>query len=217
MKKTIVIVDDHAILREGLRNLLEATGRYEVAGEAGDGRSAVRLVGQGRPDIVIMDVSMPELNGIDATRQILAENPQVKILALSMYGDRHLVDEMLSAGASAYVLKEATYAEIEEALATVLGGGTWLSPPILAGVARAYVRRIHLEERAEPSRLTTREREVLQLVAEGKTTKDIGVTLFLSPKTIDTHRQQIMRKLDLHSIADLTRYALRMGLTRIEG
>ena len=188
----------------------------EVVGEAENGHEAVRLCKQLKPEVVVMDVGMPELNGMDATRQCLAENPGVKILALSMHTDRRFASGMLQAGASGYLLKDAAFDQLIEAIRAVAAGKTYLSPAITEVVVDDYVSRLASGATGAFSVLSTREREVLQCLAEGQSTKEIAESLHVSAKTIETHRQQIMNKLDLHSVADLTKYAVREGLTSLE-
>ncbi|MBI5409560.1 MAG: response regulator transcription factor [Nitrospirae bacterium] len=209
MSIKIFLADDHRIMREGLRAMLEKKGGLEVIGEAGDGRTAVRLVKEMRPDIIIMDIGMPELNGIEATRRIIKNCPGVKIIALSIHSDKRLVSEMLKAGASGYVLKEAAFSELIDAIHTVKRGCSYISVEIQDVINKK------LSKHPLYSELTDREREVLQLLAEGKSTKQIASCLDVSAKTIDSHRQQIMKKLNMHSVAQLTKYAIREGITSI--
>ena len=215
MSIRIVVADDHRIIREGLRALIGGLKGAEVIAEAGDGRSAVRLARELRPDLMIMDIGMSELNGVDATRQIRAEAPQVKVIALSMHADVRFVSEMLKAGACGYLLKDSAFEELAHAIKTVAGGKTYLSPGITGAVIKDYVGHLG-EARPEGAvALTPREREVLQLVAEGHSTKEIAARLHVSLKTVDTHRQQIMNKLGVRSVAELTKHAIREGLTEL--
>ena len=216
MNLRVVLVDDHRMFREALRPLLAQTPGFEIAGEAGDGQQAIELCAQLAPDVVIMDVSMPGLNGIEATRRILAERPQTRVVVLSMHADRRFVAETLRAGAAAYVLKDAGFAELVRALQAVAEGRTYLSEPVRQLVVQEYVAGLQREDRSAFSLLSAREREVLQLVAEGVSTKEIGDRLSVSVKTVETHRRQIMEKLDLHSVAELTKYAIREGLTPLD-
>ena len=210
----IVLADDHAIVREGLRSLLGEREDMEVVGEAGDGRSAIKLTRQLRPDVVVMDIGMPELNGIETTRQIAVDVPAAKIIGLSMHAESRIVAEMFCAGASGYLLKECIAEELIRAIQTVVANRTYLSPSISGSVVQDYVLHRARDESSPFHRLSQREREVLQLLAEGVTVKEIAGTLNLSINTINTHRQNVMKKLDLHSIAELTKYAVREGLTR---
>ena len=216
MSLKIILADDHSIMREGLRALLEKQPDIEVLAEAENGRTAVELSRDLRPDVVIIDIAMPDLNGIEATRQIVAESPGVKVIALSMHSDRKFVREMLSAGASGYMLKDSAFEELDKAISTVNDNQTYLSPGIADTVVKDYLGKIVTDNSTASIALTNREREVLQLFAEGKTTKQIASLLFVSIKTIETHRKQIMYKLGLNSIAELTKYAIREGLTSLE-
>lgn len=216
MNLRVVLVDDHRMFREALRPLLAQTPGFEIVGEAGDGQQAIELCAQLAPDVVIMDVSMPGLNGLEATRRILADRPRTRVVVLSMHADRRFVAETLRAGAAAYVLKDAGFAELVRALQAVAEGRTYLSEPVRQLVVQEYVAGLQREDRSAFSLLSAREREVLQLVAEGVSTKEIGDRLSVSVKTVETHRRQIMEKLDLHSVAELTKYAIREGLTPLD-
>jgi DNA-binding NarL/FixJ family response regulator len=212
----ILIADDHKIFREGLRTLLQSHSEVEVVSEAENGRMVVNLARDILPDVVIMDVAMPGLNGVEATRQIVAAERGTKVLALSMHDDRRFVARMLQAGAHGYLLKDCALEELIQAIHTVVGGKMYLSPGITGVVVQDYVRA-SAKMPTDDVPLTPREREVLQLLAEGRTTKRIASLLHVSPKTVETHRRQIMEKLDLHSIAALTKYAIRHGLTTLDG
>jgi DNA-binding NarL/FixJ family response regulator len=214
MSARILITDDHKLLREGLRSLLENRG-FEVTGEAEDGRSAIRLAKQLEPDAVIIDISLPGLNGIEATRQIHQNSPQVKIVVLSMRADSRAVLAALAAGASAYLLKEAAFEEVVIALRVALKGQTYLSPAIAHVVVQSSVQHWSANPGSVRDGISGREREILQLVAEGRSSKEMAASLFVSVKTIETHRKQIMNKLHLHSIAELTKYAIREGVTSL--
>lgn len=211
----VMLVDDHRLFREGLRNLLATRPDVQVVGEAQDGRDAVSLVAELEPDLVIMDVAMPGLNGVEATRQIRSQHRDRRVLALSMHSDWPYVTRMLEAGATGYVLKEAAFEELAAAMATVLAGEVYLSPALTSMVVDGYVRLASDRGSLERPTLTPREREVLQLVAEGRSTRVIAQDLGVSVKTIETHRRQIMDKLDLRSVAELTKYALREGITTL--
>lgn len=213
---SVVLADDHTILREGLKMLLAHEPDIEIVGDAAEGRGAVALVREKSPAVVVMDVAMPDLNGIEATRQILAEQPKTRVIALSMHSDRRYVVEMLKAGATGYLLKDCACDELARAIRIVANRQTYLSPSISDAVVRDYLQRL-VGVASEPgSLLSPREREVLQLLAEGNGTRDIANGLHVSVKTIESHRAQIMKKLDLHSIAELTKYAVREGLTSLE-
>ena len=215
MKIRIVVADDHKIMREGLKALIDKQPDMEVAAEAQDGLTATKLARKLLPHIIIMDIGMPEMNGIDATRQIVSENKDVKIVALSMHSDRRFVLEMLKAGASGYLLKDSAFEELVSAVHTVMEGQPYLSPRITDIVVKEYLYNLPRNEPNVFTILTVREREVLQHLAEGKSTKQIASTLNLSVKTVETHRQQIMDKLEIRTVAELTKYAIREGLTSL--
>lgn len=212
----ILLADNHKLFCEGLRVLLEKQPHMEIVGDADNGRMAVRLCRELTPDLVVMDVGMPELNGIEATRQIKAEMPMVKVLAVSMHFDRQYVAGMLSAGASGYVLKDSAFTELNEAIRIVTRGGRYLSPSIVDIVVDDYAHRVSSEHDSALGKLSVREREVLQLIAEGHTTNDIATRLHVSRKTIETHRKNIMVKLELRNVAELTKFAVREGLTSLD-
>lgn len=216
MSIRILLADDHGITRQGLRSLLEKQPDMEVVAEANQGRIAVELVRELTPDVVIMDVSMPDLNGIEATRQIVGEFRNVKVIALSMHSDTLFVSEMLKSGASGYMLKDSAFEELARAIRTVITGKVYLSPSVSGVVVDDYLHRLTKGAGNEPAILTDREREVLQLMAEGNSTKMIGMKLHVSNKTVETHRRQIMNKLDIHTLPELTKYAIRKGLTTLE-
>jgi two-component system response regulator NreC len=216
MNIKILVADDHKIVRDGLRTLIEKENGMEVIAEAEDGRSALRQAKKLLPDIVIMDITMPDLNGIDATRAIFDEAPGVKVIALSMHSDRRFVSGMLEAGASAYLLKDSAFEELATAIRAVVANQVYLSPKIADIVVRRFVSKSASTERSAFTELTKREREVLQLLAEGVSTKEIAGRLNLSVKTVETHRANIMDKLDIHTISELVKYAIREGLTSLE-
>lgn len=209
----VILADDHALVRAGLRALLERLADVEVVAEADDGRVAVALARQHRPDVVCMDIGMPGLNGVDATAQLGQQCPAVRVLMLSMHKNEEYVSHALQAGAAGYLLKDAAPAELDVALQAVARGDVYLSPAVSHHVVSSYVQRVRAPSGGPPaSRLTQRQREVLQLIAEGRTTKQIAATLHLSPKTVETHRRQVMERLAVHDIAGLVRYAVRVGL-----
>jgi two-component system response regulator NreC len=216
MRLRVVLADDHRIFREGLRSILEKDLRMEVVGEAANGRETIDMVKRLQPDVVVMDLHMPELNGIEATRTIVGEFPAVKVVALSMHSDRELVLEMLRAGASGYLLKDCATDELERAIREVLAHKTYVSPDI----ANVVVEELRAEGGAKPAdalhALTGKEREVLQLLAEGKAVKEIASLLNISIPTVETHKQHLMSKLNIFSIAELTKFAIRHGITSLE-
>lgn len=213
MSVKILIADDHKIMRDGLRNMLDKEPGMEVVAEAKNGREAVRLAEQLRPDILIMDISMDDLNGIDATRALMAKGLKTRIVALSMHADKRFVAGMFEAGAMAYLLKDCSYDELLQALRQVMAGRTYLCSMISGVVIRDYIQRMR---KNETSVLSPREKEILQLMAEGSTTKRIADQLQVSVKTVETHRQHIMDKLNIYSIAELTKYAIKEGITSLD-
>jgi DNA-binding NarL/FixJ family response regulator len=212
MKIKVILADDHQIVREGLASLLEKHPDLEVVGQAGEGRAAVRLALELKPHVVIMDLGMPSLNGIEATRQIIAALPEVKVIALSVHAESPFVTGMLQAGASAYLLKHGAAEELVRAIRLTVQGQTYLSPRIAGQVVEGYLEKQSAPGASAFTLLTPREREVLQLYAEGKITRQIASLLYISPKTVEFHRRQIMDKLGVSSFADLIKYALREGL-----
>ena len=216
MPTRVLLVDDHAIIRQGLSSLLEKQPDIKVVGSVEDGRKAGDIVRELSPDLVIMDISMPNLNGIDATRKIVDETGDVKVIALSIHSSRRFVAEMLKAGASGYILKDCLFDELMEAIKTVLRGEIYLSPKITGVVIDDYIKRLSAQSQAEGPVLTEREREVLQFLSEGKSTKQIAMQLHVSSKTIESNRRNIMDKLGINSVAELTKYAVREGITPLE-
>ena len=216
MSTRVLLADDHQMLRDGLRAVLALEEDVEVVGEASDGHEAVEMAGKLAPDVVLMDIGMYGLNGVEATRRIRAENSKVNVIALSTYSDKRYVLSMLEAGASRYVLKAAAVDEMCRAVRAVAAGKRYLSPDVAGVVVDARFRAP-----AEPgsslfSILGSREREVLQLLAEGHSSPEIARRLHIAPSTVETHRRNIMRKLDVHSVAELTKYAIREGLTPLD-
>jgi len=212
----ILLADDHKIMRQGLRTLLENHPDVEVIAEAEDGQTTVRLARELSPDVVIMDIGMPGLNGIEVTRRIVDKSSGLKVVGLSMHTDRQFVAEMLKAGASAYLPKGCDFDELTLAINTVLADKFYLSPEIVGVVVEDYIRYLVENDYLALSTLTPREREVLQLLAEGRSTNQIASELHVSAKTVGTHRQRLMKKLDLHNLADITKYAIRAGLISLE-
>ncbi len=213
MAVRVILVDDHEIMREGMCALLRKCEDIEVVGQAANGRAAVELVEQLDPDVVIMDIGMPNLNGIEATRQMKTQRPALKIMALSTHSDGTIVAKMIKAGASGYMLKESAFSELKEGIVTMLQGQVFLCRQISKVVFSDYINMLTNPKAVESDGLSSREREVLQLVAEGHTTKEIAKILHLSPKTVDSHREHIMEKLGIRNVAGLTKYAMREGLT----
>lgn len=212
----ILIADDHKIVREGLIALLRQHPHMEVVGEAENGRQAVQLAASLQPQVVIIDIGMPELNGIEATRQIVAAAPSIKVIALSMHSDKRFVKGMLKAGAAGYLLKYCASEELVNAIQMVMANRVYLSHDITGIVVEDYVQKLADSDASPFQTLTPREREVLQLLAEGHSTRQIADTLHVSVKTIEVHRKQLMDKLGLNSLADLIKFAIREGLTSIE-
>lgn len=216
MSIKILIADDHKIVRDGLQSLFQKRPGMQIVAEAENGREAVKLAEQTKPDLVIMDISMHDLNGIDATRQIIATLPGVKVIALSMHSDRRFVLGMFEAGAAGFLLKDCAFEELDSAIRAVTADKTYLSPGIAGTVIKAYLGHSPSMDLSNSPVLTLREREVVQLFAEGRSTKQIASSLCVSVKTIETHRRRIMEKLEIHSIAELTKYAIREGLTSLK-
>jgi DNA-binding NarL/FixJ family response regulator len=216
MSIRVILADDHRIVREGLRSLLEKEKDIEVVGEAENGQTAVRLARRLNPDVVVMDISMPDLNGMEAAQRICAEAGRTKVIGLSMHSDRRFVTRMLKAGAAGYLLKDSAFETLAEAIRTVIAGRKYLSPSIGEGIIDDYIQ--HPDPSTGPvfSALSAREREILQLLAEGHSAKEIALRLHVSVKTVETHRRHIMKKLDVHSVAELTKLAVREGLTSLE-
>lgn len=212
----ILLCDDHKLLCDGLRALLTKEPDMQVVAEAHDGRTALRLAREHAPDVVIMDAVMPDLNGIDATRQLRVELPRTRVVALSMHTDRRYVAGMLAAGASAYVVKDCAFDELVHAVRLVHQGSSYLSPSIAGIVIDHFVQRSSPAQPTAPAALSPREREVLQLLAEGHSSKTAAAKLHVSTKTVETHRRNIMQKLELDSLAELTKYAVREGLTSLD-
>jgi DNA-binding NarL/FixJ family response regulator len=207
----IVLADDHALVRAGVRSLIASIPGAEVVAEAGDGHEVLALVDKWRPRLVLMDIAMPGLNGLEATARLTKSHPETSVIILSMHAAEEYALQALRAGAAGYLLKDADLSELEFAITAVARGQTYLSPAMSKHLVTDYRRR--LAEQADPlDRLTPRHREVLQLIAEGQTTKDIATRLKLSVKTVETHRAQLMDRLDIHDVAGLVRFAIRVGL-----
>jgi two-component system response regulator NreC len=209
----IFLADDHAVVRDGLVNLVNGQPDMEVVGEASDGREAWQRIGELQPDVVIMDVSMPDWNGVEATTRVKQDWPDIKVLALSMHEDKSYLRSLLEAGASGYVLKRSAASELIRAIRVVASGGTYLDPSLSAAVVESFVRRQNVRE-MEGNSLSDREGEVLRCIAQGYTNKEIASQLAVSVKTVETYKSRSMEKLDLRSRADIVRYALQRGWLR---
>ena len=216
MKTKILLADDHKILREGIRSLIETQQEMKLIGEAESGREAVQLACKLKPDVVIMDISMPDLNGIEATQKIKAQTPGVKVLALSMHADKRFISGMLKAGASGYLLKESAFEEMVRAIQTVTNDHIYISSSITDIVVEDYISYLKQDIQPMRSSLSARECEVLKLLAEGKNAKQVAYQLSISVKTVETHRQHIKEKLVIQSTAEMTKVAIRMGLVSID-
>lgn len=215
----VILADDHTIVRQGLRLLLDREEGITVIAEADNGRTALQLVKDLSPDLVVMDISMPEMNGIEATRRILSESPSTRVLALSMHSDRRFVDEVMKAGATGFILKDCAKDELVKAIRLIADSSSYIAPVVAANMIQNYIHSLSgdtgIANNSKISVLSSREREVLQLIAEGKNTKEIAFALNLSVKTIETHRLQIMKKLNKHNAVELARFAIREGVTTL--
>lgn len=212
----VLLVDDHTLFREGVRSLLGSEDDIEVVGEAADGREAIAKTDELTPDVVVMDIMMPGMSGIEATERIRSRHPETRVLVMSMYDDEEYVQRMLAAGASGCMLKWATTEELVKAVRDVAGGGMPLSPTVAAKLVKDYVRRLRgTPETSGEGTLTARESEVLRLVVEGHTNTEIAERLGLSRKTVDSHRTNLMRKLGIHEVTELVKYALRQGIIKL--
>jgi len=216
MSIRVLLVDDHQMMRDGLRCILDLEGDLDVVGEAADGYEALEMVKSLQPDVIVMDVGMKGLNGIEATRQIKAENPRANVIGLSTHSDGPYVRSMLEAGASGYVIKDSAVDEMRRAIRAVAGGQHYLCPGIAKSVVDPNLREPSEDGASAYSLLGSRERQILQLLAEGHTSSEIGRQLHASTTTVDSHRRNIMRKLDVHSVAELTKFAIRQGLTPLD-
>lgn len=218
MKIRVLLVDDHLILRQGIRVLLEHTGDISVIGDTDTGTQALQLAAELHPDVIVADISLPDINGIEVTRRIKASCPEIAVLALSMHSDKRYISEILTSGASGFLLKDCAAEELAIAIRAVHSGQTYLSPSVAETIVNSYVRQRNqprLETVQTRHRLTSRETEILQSFAEGQSTKEIAFNFGISIKTVETHRQHIMRKLHLYNIADLTRFAIREGIASL--
>ena len=213
MSIRLIVADDHVILRHGLSKSLQMEKDMEIIAQANNGRTAVQLAQELSPDVIIMDIGMPDLNGIEATRQIVKNSPKVRVIALSMHSAKKFIVEMFKAGASGYLLKDCEFDELVNAIRTVASGKNYISPSISNILVETCVNDDPKKQKSAFSTLTKREREVLQLLTEGKTTKQTAKRLHISPKTVEVHRLNIMNKLNIDNMAQLTKYAIQEGLT----
>ncbi|OUL36645.1 DNA-binding response regulator [Nostoc sp. T09] len=207
----VLLADNHTLVRAGLRALLQNIEGIQVIAEAGDGREALGLIAEHQPDVVLMDIAMPEMNGLEAAAHVVKEFPQVRVIMLSMHANEEYVLQALRIGAMGYLLKDAGISELEVAIRAICQGETYLSPAVSKHVVANYLQRVS-DESSSLTQLTSRQREILQLIAEGRSTKEIAELLYISVKTVETHRMQLMKRLDIHDVAGLVRYAIRMGL-----
>ena len=215
-KIKVLIADDHTILRQGIKALLDNQAGIEVIGEAKDGREALTLIEDLLPDVILMDIAMPGLNGLEATRRIKKKFPKIKVLVLTMYTNEEYVFQILKAGANGYLVKETAFQDLISAIRAVYRDEAFMSPSISKKVINRYTQRVRDTNDTTGDMLTTREREILQLIAEGSSSKKIAEALFISPKTVETHRTHIMDKLNIHNRTDLVKYAIRTGIVDID-
>lgn len=215
-KIKVLVADDHTILRQGIKALLDNQEGIEVVGEAKDGREAIKTIEEVFPDVILMDIAMPGLNGLEATRRIKKKFPKIKVVVLTMHANEEYIFQILKAGADGYLVKETAFQDLISAINAVCKGEAFMSPSISKTVIHNYMQRAKGEEKAGCDTLTTREREILQLVAEGNSNKKIAEALFISPKTVETHRTHIMDKLNIHDRAGLIKYAIRKGIANLD-
>lgn len=215
MSIRIILVDDHLLVRQGIRALLTDQPDIDIVGEASDGETAIQLVKELQPDLIVLDIELPDIDGIDVAPRVLTVSPSTKILALSMHSEKRYVSEALAAGASGYLLKDEDIEELVSAIKTIVSGELYLSSKLVETVVNDYRNRLTQSTKPDISDLTPREREILRLIAEGNTTKEISAILNLKFKTVDTHRQQIMKKLEIHNVVELTKFAIREGIIEI--
>jgi len=215
-KIKVLVADDHTILRQGIKALLDNQESIEVIGEAKDGREALAIIEETLPDVILMDIAMPGLNGLEATRRIKKKFPRMKVLVLTMYTNEEYIFQILNAGANGYLVKETAFQDLISAIKAVYKNEAFMSPSISKKVINRYIKKAQDDEEKTCEILTTREREILQLIAEGNSSKKIAEVLFISPKTVETHRTHIMDKLNIHNRTGLIKYAIRKGMVDVE-
>jgi two-component system response regulator NreC len=215
-KIKVLVADDHTILRQGIKSLLANEEEIEVIGEAKDGREALTIIEETLPDVILMDIAMPGLNGLEATRRIKKKFPRMKVLVLTMYTNEEYIFQILNAGANGYLVKETAFQDLISAIKAVYKNEAFMSPSISKKVINSYIKRAQNDEEETCEVLTTREREILQLIAEGNSSKKIAELLFISPKTVETHRTHIMNKLNIHNRTGLVKYAIRKGIVEVD-
>ena len=215
-KIKVLVADDHTILRQGIKSLLANEEEIEVIGEAKDGREALTIIEETLPDVILMDIAMPGLNGLEATRRIKKKFPRMKVLVLTMYTNEEYIFQILNAGANGYLVKETAFQDLISAIKAVYKNEAFMSPSISKKVINSYIKRAQNDEEKTCEILTTREREILQLIAEGNSSKKIAELLFISPKTVETHRTHIMDKLNIHNRTGLVKYAIRKGIVDVD-
>jgi len=215
-KIKVLVADDHTILRQGIKALLDNQEGIEVIGEAKDGREALAIIEETLPDVILMDIAMPGLNGLEATRRIKKKFPRMKVLVLTMYTNEEYIFQILNAGANGYLVKETAFQDLISAIKAVYKNEAFMSPSISKKVINSYIKRAQDDEEKTCEILTTREREILQLIAEGNSSKKIAEALFISPKTVETHRTHIMDKLNIHNRTGLVKYAIRKGIVDMD-
>ena len=215
-KIKVLVADDHTILRQGIKALLDNQEGIEVVGEAKDGREAIKVIEELLPDVIMMDIAMPGLNGLEATRRIKKKFPKMKVLVLTMYANEEYIFQILNAGANGYLVKETAFQDLISAIKAVYRGESFMSPSISKKVVNGYIQQARGDKKKSCEVLTHREREVLQLIAEGNSSKKIAEALFISPKTVETHRTHLMDKLNIHNRSGLIKYAIRKGMVDID-
>lgn len=211
----LILADDHKLMREGIKSLLEKHADLQIVGEAENGLDIIKLANEAVPDIIIMDISMPNLNGIEASRQIRAEHPEIKIIILTMHTDRRFIAEVIKAGCMGYLIKDCAFDELVNAIHSVMNGKMYISNSLSGIMVKEYIDKIYFEEVNMLARLTEKERIVLRLIAEGKNVKEAAIELGVSTKTVETHRNNILKKLDLSSVTELVKFAIKEGIINL--